>query len=371
MGLRSMLDGLRDWRERRRAFGELRKLRAADVPYDFADTGAILQNMTNASIREDTVATMQAWELLNRRAPDLAITSGKAMRALFAVKQADVAEAALTRALERFADDFDVAQLYAEAAIYRGDFEESARRWTTVLQRFPRLHRAYVLKARCLIRIGRLDEAEGLLLHAQKMDTPDEGAATDFAGIASQRKDWEEALRRWDDVRKEFPVVEAWIGFATAQRELGRREDAIETLNLARGKFLNSHRPSVELAWMAHNAKDWPEALRQWQAVRESFPRLATGYIAGAWALREAGQLEEAEAVLGIGANLLDQDAGPAVDYARYAHRRGDWPEAIRRWAMVRERFPAEKSGYTEGADTLEAAGDHAAASAVRAAAPG
>jgi tetratricopeptide (TPR) repeat protein len=371
MGLQSMLDGLRDWRDRRRVFGELRKLRAADAPYDYADTGAILQTMINASFREDTAATLRAWELLNQRAPDLAITSGKAMRALFAVKQADVAEAALSRALERFSGDFDVAQLYAEAAIYRGDFEESARRWTIVLQRFPRLHSAYVLKARCLIKIGRLDEAEGLLLEAQKMNTPDEGAATDFAGIANLRGDWEEALRRWDDVRKDYPVVEAWIGVATAQRELGRRQEAIGTLTVARGKFLNSHRPSVELAWMAHNAKDWPEALRLWQAVRESFPRLGTGYVAGAWALREAGQLEEAEAVLGIGTNLLDQDAGPAADYARFAHRRGDWPEAVRRWALVRERFPGEKSGYTEGADALEAAGDHAAAAAVRAAAPG
>ena len=35
-----------------------------------------------------------------------------------------------------------------------------------------------------------------------------------------------------------------------------------------------------------------------------------------------------------------DDDCRLAVEYARLAQSRKDWPEAIRRWDLVRQRFP-------------------------------
>jgi Flp pilus assembly protein TadD len=46
-------------------------------------------------------------------------------------------------------------------------------------------------------------------------------------------------------------------------------------------------------------------------------------------------------------------DQARAVAYAGKAHSRGDWPEATRRWAEVRARFPDCCEGYVAGGESL------------------
>jgi tetratricopeptide (TPR) repeat protein len=231
------------------------------------------------------------------------------------------------------------------------------------------MSRGYSMGAAALKQLDRLEEATRLLEEAVRIDPTDFITSREYARLASETGDWAEALRRWTLVKDQFETPQAWVEIATCLRELGRMDEAVETLNRAYWRYQNDSRAPAELAWIAHRSGDWPEAIRQWEHLREIFPRVPAGYIAGAQALRAVGRVEEAEAVLLVGADRLDNvGAEPLVEYARFAHGRGDWPEAVRRWEAVRARLPDRPGGYIAGAEALEEMGRHQEAAELRAA---
>jgi Flp pilus assembly protein TadD len=77
------------------------------------------------------------------------------------------------------------------------------------------------------------------------------------------------------------------------------------------------------------------------------------GYAAQAAALAEAGQTDEAEALLADALSRFPDDREAAVQYAGLANRRGGWEEAVERWDAVRQRFPDEIIGYWAAAQAL------------------
>jgi hypothetical protein len=87
------------------------------------------------------------------------------------------------------------------------------------------------------------------------------------------------------------------------------------------------------------------------------FPTSTSAYLGGAAALRALGRNEEAESVLAEGVELCPGHAEVAVEYARLAHQHEDWAEAIRRWELVRERFPgntAAQNGAEEARQRMQ-----------------
>lgn len=358
MGLSVMLNKLRAWRDRRQAMRELREIRAEDAPYEGFEKGTLIQAVRTAAFKGNAAEAIEAWHKLRERDPDLANTSATVMRSLTELKLYDVVDEALQAGLRKYERSSELRQLYAEMAQHRGDLAEAARRWADVRKLDPMIQRAYTFEAGCLIGLGRYDEAETLLVRAKSLDPDDPQAATQYAAVATHRLDWEEALRRWDPLRERFENVTSWIETARALRELGRPQEAVEILTSARELHQSSSQPSIELAWLAHRAQDWPSALTQWRLIREAFPRDSTGYVAGAQALRDSGHpVEEAEALLLEAIQRNETDRAPLIEYAIFAHSRGAWDEAIQRWAVVRERFPALDMGYTWGANALESAG--------------
>ena len=106
-------------------------------------------------------------------------------------------------------------------------------------------------------------------------------------------------------------------------------------------------------AWAAMSRDDGDEALRLWGALRDHAPERAEGYVWAIQVLWRAGRHDEAEALAQTAFARFSGDPGLFVQHAWIASARQDWPEAIRRWAVVREYAPELVEGYLCAARAL------------------
>ncbi len=103
----------------------------------------------------------------------------------------------------------------------------------------------------------------------------------------------------------------------------------------------------------AQEAGNFEAALSAWETVRSAYPDSPLGYAGCGTALWHLHRAAEADAVLAEGAARFPDNEAIAVEHAWLAHHAGDWPEADRRWATVRARFPHAFGGYFGGGATL------------------
>jgi tetratricopeptide (TPR) repeat protein len=84
---------------------------------------------------------------------------------------------------------------------------------------------------------------------------------------------------------------------------------------------------------------------------------MSRGYTMAAECLGAHGRLDEAEAMLGRGVSKATGDIDMAVLYARHAMRRQAWPEALRRWHLIGDRFKEQWLGPFGAAECLRSMG--------------
>src|SRR5438067_200192 len=138
-----------------------------------------------------------------------------------------------------------------------------------------------------------------------------------------------------------------YLGAAVQLRDSGRFEETETLLNEAVDRFPAEPRPRVEWALLAHARRDWAEAVRRWQLVRDNFPNEAVAHALGAVGLRELGRYDEAQSLLAAARENFPDDLGIANENAWLATHRRDWAEALRRWGRIRKQFPDHPAGYT------------------------
>jgi tetratricopeptide (TPR) repeat protein len=248
--------------------------------------------------------------------------------------------------------------LAAQSARRRGDLPAAIGRWQRLRREFPTDLRAFESGAQCLIEAGRLDEADALLREAMLCFPDKDRLASRWAGLAAHRRDWPEALLRWQSVAERFPgCMPALLGTANSLCELQCFDEAEALLKAKRTDFGGRPEPSVQYAKLAQRRRDWPEAERRWELVRGISPRNIPAYLGLAVALREQQRFDEAQVLL---EEATEKDPGARslfIEHAELAHHRREWVEAVRRWEVVRTRFPDQPVGFHRGAAALAALG--------------
>jgi predicted Zn-dependent protease len=251
-------------------------------------------------------------------APDVAISSAMAIRSLLSVGKVDLAESVVEEGLRKLPGFRALEELHGEVACRRRNWSEMARRYRLVRRKFPDAFQYYVLEAAALRALGQFDEADKLLEHAIAIAPRNPAPAAEYALVADRRGAPEEALRRWELMRKrveDYVKDDAvWVEPARIMCRMGREDEAIELLTRARWRFPGRPGLMVELAHISHRRGPPEEAVRQWQEVRKLFPHNEHGYIGGARALRELGRQEEAEALLQTYADRRDPSAGGMLE---------------------------------------------------------
>jgi len=154
--------------------------------------------------------------------------------------------------------------------------------------------------------------------------------------------------------------------------ELGRSTEAEQFLVQAMERFPDNRWSAVAYAQLPERARNWREALRRWEVVRDKFPDAAVGHVGVAAVLRELGEIDAAEAAFAGAVERFPSDVWAAHNYAEIAGRRADWAEALRRWEVVKQAFPDHAGAFVgtaaalrmldriEDADQLLAEADHA-----------
>ncbi|MBQ6669581.1 MAG: glycosyltransferase, partial [Deltaproteobacteria bacterium] len=106
----------------------------------------------------------------------------------------------------------------------------------------------------------------------------------------------------------------------------------------------------------------WPEAAKRWALMVEKCPQKPHGYFGGACALKEQGFFEAADALVLEGLKKFPKEPELYRQYGAIAVQRKDWPEAVKRWALMRKECPQKPHGYFGGARALKEQGSFEAA---------
>jgi len=156
---------------------------------------------------------------------------------------------------------------------------------------------------RIFMEAGLLDEAEALYLAMVQSFPRHPGSFVGLAQIAMRRRNWREALERWDNIMAAFGGARNpnWLsGRAMVLLELGRHQEATDThADLVRD-FPDEPAGYVGLAQIALRQRFWPEALSRCDEILARFGAHAAvdGWrVMRAGALLELGKAGEAEAI--------------------------------------------------------------------------
>jgi tetratricopeptide (TPR) repeat protein len=204
-----------------------------------------------ADVRKDWAASANLWEIARNRLPANPVGYIKGAKALFHLNELDNAERLLTDAIARFPNHAELAFQRAELASVRQNWEEAVERWALVRQCHPANPTGYVKGADALLKVGRVADAETLIVAAMNL-FPD-------------RDDLHVHQGRYAEIQ---------LSMARSLVEQDRLDDADALLRRANDKCPDRHDLAMEYAAMASRRHDWPEALRRWRDAQERFPQI-------------------------------------------------------------------------------------------------
>ena len=177
--------------------------------------------------------------------------------------------------------------------------------------------------------------------------------------LAQHRRNWRLAAERYAEGRIAFPHASVFYSReALCRREIGAWDIAEKLLSEAQRVFPEDWTVYAERAVLASKRQDWPEAVNRWGAVRDRFPDVPGSYVQGAVALFAVGRRIEGEQLLDEAVTRFPNDRSVLLEYAKSADVKMNWHEANRRWALFRDRFPLDATGYIHGAQVLNGAGE-------------
>ena len=257
---------------------------------------------------------------------------------------------------------------YALMALQREDQAQAAILWTDLLTRFPRVTKASPLALDVLLGLGRLDEAEQLMVQGQKKAPGDPHFAKGLALVSFTRGDFEETAKRSELIRNRFPgIIEGYTLGIKALARSNRLPEAEELARVAIKRLPNNWLGFLDFAHLAVQQQLWEEAVVRWKVLMDQFPEHKPGHLGYAQALARLLRYEEAELALSASLQRFPTDLALSLEFARYGQARGDIPAAIHRWEIVPKRFPQYQQSYLESASALEAMGEYSkAASTLR-----
>ena len=235
----------------------------------------------------------------------------------------------------------------AKVSLQAGDHDAARRFLNVARERIPSYVESSHDTLDIMLGLGDFDDLDAFALARAKRSRNDPRYLEAYAQSADRRRDFEEAARRWAMARKRFPGRKlGYTGGMVALRQIGRFDGAEALLRQATRLFSDDLTVAIEASRLAEARADWATAYQRWETVRSRHP---AGYIGAAEALHRLGRTDEADALLAEGRVRWPIEPGIAILQARMAEEIGDIPKALERWAIVRQRFPFERSGYLDG----------------------
>lgn len=188
--------------------------------------------------RGDQSAALRMFAELRERFPEHPAPYLRPIAMLSLSRRFDDAASLLAEGTRRFPDETGFAIERAHLAQRRGEVAEAIEFWRQIREALPDHHVGYTAGAQALRDVGRIAEAETLLVEAMRRFPDDPAPHTEYAWIAQLTHDWPEATRRWEAVRRQFPeIVAGYTGGARVLRDQLRLGEAETLLEEAQRRF--------------------------------------------------------------------------------------------------------------------------------------
>ncbi len=216
----------------------------------------------------------------------------------------DDADEMLKQGIKRGYDDVFCLIEHAKLAETRGDFEAALTRWQFLRDvqdepTHPSYQNGTIGLAQCLRTIGRFDDAEAVLVPFINRFGVQEVTMMELALIAEGREDWEQAITRWARVKNKFPMLTTgYQRQISALKHLGRMSAIDEVMLELIDRFPDALWAARDYAAFADEMGDKAEFARRWTMVVQRFPDSEAAFTRAADALREIGQVKEADKLL-------------------------------------------------------------------------
>ena len=160
---------------------------------------------------------------------------------------------------------------------------------------------------------------------------------------ATWRRDWAEALDRWEAVSERFPHVDAAdLNKAVILRETGRLDEAELLFCDLKRRLPDNYDACFQWGLHPHYMQAWAVAVARWQEVRASWPNEPASYSWGAAAFRALDRLDEARALLALGQRRFPDNRAIRIETALLLGRCAEWSQALKQWDALRERHPGD-----------------------------
>ncbi len=117
-------------------------------------------------------------------------------------------------------------------------------------------------------------------------------------------------------------------------------------------------REYIEYAESCIRQRRFHEALTQWAIIRQKFPENHIGYSRAAWICIELRDFAQAESLCQQGMARIPSAITPFINFAEISMRQRDFSEALKRWTVVREKFPWYYGSYRRAAIAASDLGD-------------
>jgi len=330
----------------------------------------LVERARSAASHKEWDEKAELWKHVQEQFPETPDAYFAYAEALANLHRLDEAETVLAEAMGRFPEHPGFAIHHGWMAMRRADWTEASRRWAAMRDRFLDQPVAFYEGGLALREAGLLDEADAVLAAGAARFPDNAEVFRHYALNADRRGSRITALARWEDLCRRFPddargrlelerarsearvdaskSIGSFFEDADALAKSGQFDDAEALLFGGMELFPDNPGLAIHHGWMAMRRADWAEAARRWERVRGLFPEQPVAYYEGGLALREAGFLEEAEAVLASGIARFPDNVAMYNHYALNADRRRSWVEALARWEDLCRRFPQDELGKVE-----------------------
>ena len=183
-----------------------------------------------AEFTGDWPEALTRWVNFRARFPDHWAGYTGLARALLQLKRQEDADVLLREASQRFPDEPGLLPDLARTAEGRRDWEEALGHWTALRDRAPERSEGYLRAAKCLSRLGRIDEAESLYLDGARRFPKERWFLFEYALTAETTHRYDTAIERWSKARDLWP--EAWPPYGGLSNCLRHLKKYTETQDL-------------------------------------------------------------------------------------------------------------------------------------------
>ena len=244
------------------------------------------------------------------------------------------------------------------------DWNEAARAWELYRTHFPDDPDGFVFGTVSLREAGEHARAEALADSVLDVFAGHSRLFVERGLICFMTRDWPEAKRRFDAIRRKFPhEIDGYVRGSEVALNMGEHEEALALTEAVVQRHPDSRNLLEDYATLAERLAAPERAAAAWGAHRERYGE-ERAYLGEARALADGGDPAAGAALLDRAATLFPDSGALVLERARMAVRRADWADAIGQWTPFRDHpeHGAEARSRLADAERFMAGGSPGAA---------